>query len=98
VLTAPRSCLKNFRELNLRPNAVEAGHSLQEFVGEELSSRVFRVPHVDVPRVVLLLVECEELVAQVGQAFELSLDILRDLANSRLVEAVGVERHEYSNH
>src|SRR5438552_17065118 len=80
--------LNNLGELDLRSNAVQAGHSLQELIRAELSSRVLRFPYVEVRSSVLLLAESEELVAQYRDSFEHSSRLRCVLAISLFIEVV----------
>ena len=82
--------LKNLRELELRPNAIEGGHSFQELVREELPSSVFRCPHVDVPRSALLSSSVKNLLRRLPMLSNIPLAsaaILRSCCSSRPSES-----------
>ena len=87
------------RELDGGAHAVEAGHALEQLLGEEGAGSGFGLPVVDVHGLLLFGPHGEALRAEPRHPFELAPCSLGDLAHSRLVEVVAVaERDEHRDH
>src|SRR5262249_2378465 len=90
--------LEDLSEFDTRAHSVQAGHLIQQVIGEELARCLFRVPDVYVPRLLVILGEREELVPKTRHSLERALRLRRDLAHHTFIEHVGVECDEHSNH
>src|SRR5260370_21208387 len=78
--------LGDLHEVDAGRNAVQAGHPLTEFIREEGFRRLLGVPHVEIRRPLLLLVESEELEPQAGHAYGHAPGVFGHLDPPRAIE------------